>query len=137
MDLLNIAAQLFLNKSGQNLDLGSVVGALKGLLPSSGNDLDIGALVSMFSQNGGGLASMVGSWLGDGANDTLSADNLMSMFGQDKLDSFAQNLGMRTEDATSALAETVPELIDKSSEGGSLVQDIGGQLAKGLLGKLF
>jgi hypothetical protein len=62
MSLLQMAAQLFLDKSGGStgLDVGTVGSALNNLLPGDGNDLNIGALVSQFGS--GDLASMVGSW---------------------------------------------------------------------------
>jgi len=124
--MLQMAAQLFLDKSGGNtgLDLGSVANALKKLLPGDGNDLNIGALVSQFGS--GDLASMVGSWLGDGANDAVGSANIADVLGSDKVASFASELGIDSDKASSGLAGMIPELINKNSSGGSLIDSLGG-----------
>lgn len=118
-----MAAQLFLDKSGGNtgLDVGSVANALKKLLPGDGNDLNIGALVSQFGS--GDLASMVGSWLGDGANDAIGGANIADVLGSDK---FASELGIDSDKASSGLADVIPELVNKNSSGGSLLDSLGG-----------
>jgi uncharacterized protein YidB (DUF937 family) len=126
MSMLQMAAQLFLDKSGDNtgLDVGSVANALKKLLPSDGNDLNIGALVSQFGS--GDLASMVGSWLGDGANDAIGGANIADVLGSDKVASFASELGIDSDKASSGLADVIPELVNKNSSGGSLLDSLGG-----------
>ena len=136
--MLQMAAQLFLDKSGGNngLDVGSVANALKNLLPGDGNDLNIGALISQFSS--GDLTSMVGSWLGDGANDEIGGANITDVLGADKVASFASELGIDSDKASSGLAGMIPELINKNSSGGSLLDSLGG--AEGMAGfakKLF
>ena len=124
--MLQMAAQLFLDKSGGNtgLDVGSVANALKKLLPGDGNDLNIGALVSQFGS--GDLASMVGSWLGDGANDAIGGANIADVLGSDKVASFASELGIDSDKASSGLAGMIPEVINKNSSGGSLLDSLGG-----------
>jgi uncharacterized protein YidB (DUF937 family) len=124
--MLEMAAQLFLDKSGGNtgLDVGSVANALKKLLPGDGNDLNIGALVSQFGS--GDLASMVGSWLGDGANDSIGGANIADVLGSDKVASFASELGIDSDKASSGLAGMIPELINKNSSGGSILDSLGG-----------
>jgi len=126
MSLLQMAAQLFLDKSDGNtgLDAGTVSGALKNLLPGDGNDLNIGALVSQFGS--GGLTSMVGSWLGDGDNEAIGGSNIVDALGSDKVASFASELGMDSDKASEGLAGMLPELINKNSSGGSLLDSVGG-----------
>ena len=139
MNLTDIAAKLFmqqLGSQGAGIDANSLQGALAKLLPMAGGDLDVTRLLSMFTQ-GGGLASMAQSWLGDGSNDALSTDNLMSILGQSKVNDFASELGLDTDAATTGLTGMIPELIDKASSGGSLQQDLAGSLMKGLAGKFF
>lgn len=138
MSLLQMAAQLFLEKSDGNtgLDVGAVASALKNLLPGDGNDLNIGALVSQFGS--GDLASMVGSWLGDGDNDAISGSSIVDALGADKVASFASELGIDSGKASAGLAGMIPELINQNSSGGSLLDSLGG--AEGMAGfakKLF
>ena len=138
MSMLQMAAQLFLDKSGGNtgLDIGSVANALIKLLPSDGSNLNIGALVSQFDSSD--LASMVGSWLGDGANDAIGSANIADVLGSDKVAAFASELGIGADKATEGLAGMLPELVNKNSSGGSLLDSVGG--AEGMAGfakKLF
>lgn len=138
MDLTQIAAKLFLDKvNAGGLDVSTVTTALKGLLPTSGSDIDIGALVTKFTSQGGGIASMAASWLGDGGNQNISADSIKDIFGENKVSEFANTLGMSTDKAASGLSDAIPELIDKGSEGGSLVQNVAASLGKKFLGGLF
>jgi len=126
MSLLQMAAQLFLDKSegSSGLDVGVVASALKNLLPGDGNDLNIGALVSQFGS--GDLASMLGSWLGDGDNDAISGSSIVDALGSDKVASFASELGMDSDKASAGLAGMIPELINQDSSGGSLLDSLGG-----------
>ena len=126
MSLLQTAAQLFLDKSGGNagLDVGTVASALKKLLPGDGDDLNIGALVSQFGS--GDLASMVGSWLGDGDNDAISGTSIVDTLGTDKVASFASELGIDSDKASAGLAGMIPDLINQNSSGGSLLDSVGG-----------
>ena len=126
MSLLQMAAQLFLDKSGDNsgLDVSVVANALKNLLPGDGNDLNIGALVSQFGS--GDMASLVGSWLGDGDNDAISGTGIVDVLGSDKVASFASELGIDSNKASAGLAGMIPELINQNSSGGSLLDSVGG-----------
>ncbi len=139
MSLINMAAQLFLSKlgsSGDQLDLSSVVTGLQNLLPTEGGELDLSALVAQFA-SGGGLASLASSWLGGGANESLSVSSLLDVLGNEQVSAFAGNLGLSQDTAAEGLAQMIPELIDSNSEGGDLLGGAVGDMAKGMLGKLF
>lgn len=140
MSLLTMAAQLFISKlgnSGDQLDTGGVVSALKNLLPTQGEDLDLGALIAQFTSGGSDLAGLASSWLGGGENAALSPSTLLSVLGNDQVTQFAETLGLGQDTATDGLAKMIPELIDSNSEGGDLLGGAAGEMAKGLLGKLF
>lgn len=139
MDILKIAADVFMkNSDAGNLDTGTVMSALKGLLADNSGNIDLQSLVSKFGTSG--LGALAASWLGDGNNESLSTQQVADVFGQDKLSSFASNLGMNTESATNGLASMIPQVLDKASSGGSLLS--GDSLGKALgglssLGGLF
>lgn len=138
MDLLKIGAQLFMSKlgsNGSNLDLSSVVSSLGNLLPTNGGDLDLGALVGQMQS--GGLASLASSFLGNGSNDSFSASQLMGMLGESKVGEFASSLNMDKDTAAEGLSNMIPDLIDKQSEGGSLLSGLAASSAKDILGKFF
>ncbi len=133
--ILAIGAQAFMQNKGGNLDQGSVVSALGSLLGGS-DGLDFGDLISKFQ--GGGMADLVSSWLGDGSNAPVAPNQLADMLGGDRIADFASQLGMSPDDAASGLAEAVPQMIDKASSGGALLDSIGGLGGvMGMAGKLF
>lgn len=137
MSILETAANLFIRQLGSadggGLNLQSVVAALQKLLPTSGGELDLSQLVGMFSSQGGGLAAIASSWLGDGNNQAISASQILAVLGKDNVANFASQLGLDTGKATEGLASILPELIDKNSKGGALL----GNLAGSVLGKFF
>ena len=139
MDLMKIASDLLMEQlggAGGQLDSGAVSKALGGLLGGAGGDLNVADLVEKFS--GGGLASLAQSWLGDGSNSPLSVDSLTSVLGNDQLGAFANQLGVGQAEASEGLAAMIPQLIDKSSSGGSLLDSVGGLGgALGMASKLF
>jgi uncharacterized protein YidB (DUF937 family) len=60
------------------------------------------------------------------------------MLGADKISEFASKLGLSNEEAAGGLSEALPQMVDKASSGGSLLDSIGGiSGAVGLAGKLF
>ena len=143
MDLMKVATQLLLSKfSGGQPGLTETVvsAALSKLMPTnSGGDLDLGSLLSQI--NGGGLASLASSWLGDSDNSPISSGQIMDLFGQSKIKNFADEIGIDEATASNGLSDMIPNLIDKSSQGGSLLDAVGGgdlgSLAKGAIGSFF
>jgi len=126
MSILEVAAQAFMQKTagGQNLDSSTVVSALGNLLPASGGDIDIAALVEKFGSSG--LTAIVGSWLGDGDNESVGSSEIASTLGAENISSFASNLGLDSETASAGLAGMLPDLVNRNSSGGSLLGSLGG-----------
>ena len=131
MDIMEMGASLLSEKLGVDVDMNQVASALGGLLAGPDGQVDLAGLVSRMSANVD-LGGLVSSWLGDGANQAISADSIMAIFGSDKVASFASQLGVDTGTAAGGLADVIPEIVDKSSSGGSLLDVAGG--AGGLLG---
>jgi len=130
---MQMAVKAFMGQMQGNAQVDSnvVTEALSGLLPTSGKDLDVQGLMGQL--DGGGLASMAASWLGDGQNDNMSAEQASSLFGQEQIGEFAGKLGIEQSQAADGLSNMIPDLIDQSSQGGSLLKSIGSSL----LGKLL
>ena len=135
MDLMQLAVKAFMsqmqNQGNTQADSSQVTEALSGLLPTSGGNLDVQGLMGKL--DGGDLMSLAASWLGDGQNENMSAEQAQSLFGQEQISEFAGKLGMDQNQAADGLSNMIPDLIDQSSSGGSLLKSIGGSL----LGKLF
>ena len=124
MDLLQIGTQLLTEKLGGNGNNTDVSAALSKLI-GNGDNFDIGGLVSMLANNSE-IQGMLSSWLGNGANDSISGGQISEIFGNDKLSEFASQLGVDNNTAANDLADIVPQMIDQGSSGGSLLDAVGG-----------
>lgn len=120
MDVLQIGAELLKKRFGDNVDSGALAEALTGLLGSGGSGFNLQDVVSQIMSSGG-MRSIVESWLGDGANEEISADQLTSFIDADRIKGFADALGLGEDDAKNGLAEALPQMIDKVSHGGNLL----------------
>jgi uncharacterized protein YidB (DUF937 family) len=73
------------------------------------------------------------SWVGTGQNMPITADQLSSILGSDKMGAIASQLGMSQGEASGQLADLLPQVIDKLTPDGQMPQgDITSQLG-GLL----
>jgi len=120
MDLSNLAAQLLKDKLGSNVDAGQASSALEGLLGGGG----LGDLVGKFTN--GGLAEQAKSWLGDGENAEINADQITEALDVEQIKGFADKLGLDEGGAAEALSNFLPGLVDKASSGGNLLDNVGG-----------
>ena len=131
MDIVQVGAQLLSEKLGLQIDPATVANALSGLLGDGQGNIDLAGLASKMASSGE-LSSVVSSWLGDGANSAINADSVLGMLGEGAVGDFAAKLGTDTGTAASGLADVLPQLMDKASSGGSLLDSVGG--VGGLLG---
>lgn len=163
MDLLKVGATLIQSNKDDattGLDIGTIATALGGLMGNSGataqggaGGLDLGSIVGMLaggagaagatSGGAGGLADIVSSWIGSGANQAITPDQAGELVGSDKLNQFASALGLSPESAKGAIADALPQMVDKatnadSSLASTLLDQVGGVSgALGMLGKLM
>ena len=144
MDLLKMGASAIQGNSDDattGLDTDSIANALSGLIGNSEGGLDLGALVGGLSQNG--LGEIVGSWLGNGENASISMEQITDLLGSDKISEFASSLGLSEESAKGALADALPQVVDQATagEGGimdEMLANVGGSKgAMDMLGKMF
>ena len=127
MGLLKMGQQLLGDKLGDNA--GGMMEALSGL--TSGEGLDLGGI--MEKMKAGGMGDQLESYLGDGENQEMSADQVKSAFGEEGISNFADKLGVDTDTAASQLKDVLPGLLDKASSGGSIAESLTGGGAGGLL----
>jgi len=139
MSTLQTIAQLLMQQLG---DKGAAAGtsnllpALEQLLPTQNGDIDLGALIEKFTSNGD-LMSLASSWLGDGANSPVSGDQIANVLGESNVSQFAEQLGMQPTEASNALSDVIPQIIDSSSEGGNLLEGSAASLVQGALKNFF
>jgi uncharacterized protein YidB (DUF937 family) len=89
-----------------NTDLGSVGGLLQQLQKS-------------------GLGPQVSSWLGNGANLPISADQLRAALGDERVRQIAASFGIPIDQLLGQLSQHLPTAVDQMSPHGTLEEQIG------------
>ena len=100
--------------------LGGVVGAemvtaVNGLIEKHGG---IQGIISQLEQQG--LGGTVRSWVGTGANQPITPDQIHQAFGSDTIKQIASRVGMTPEDLAAKLSQILPQAVDKLTPGGVL-----------------
>jgi len=89
--------------------------------------------IEMFGNSGGmssflhnaqsqGLGDIVNSWISTGDNQSVSADQVQRVVGQDRINQLASRAGISTGLAGEALAKILPVLVDKLTPSRKLPQ---------------
>lgn len=68
----------------------------------------------------GGLGGVVESWIGNGENLPISADQITAALGSPAVQQLAEKLGINTESASSLVAEYLPKIVDGFSPDGQV-----------------
>jgi uncharacterized protein YidB (DUF937 family) len=131
MDIVQMGVELLSKQMGSQTDANSLSNALSGLLGDGQGTIDLAGLAGKMASSGE-LGNILNSWLGDGANSAITAESLTNLLGDSKISEFASKLGTDSQSAANGLAGVLPQLMDKSSSGGSLLDSVGG--LDGLLG---
>ena len=126
-DIVKIGTDLFQSKLGDSageVDQNSIADALKGLISNEDGGLDLSNILSSITS--GDVGSIISSWMGDGENDPVDGSQLTEILGEDKVNQFAEKLGVDTDTALSGLSDAIPNMIDKATGEGSLLDAVGG-----------
>ncbi len=102
--------------------------------------------VDLFNQNGGlpgvlekfkaaGFSDQVASWVGTGANQQISADQITQVLGSSTITAAAAKLGISSNEISAKIAEYLPQVVDRMTPNGEVNKDSGNLLAT-LLGML-
>jgi len=122
--------------------LSAILGGLaSGNQNQSGNLL--AAAMSLVQQNGGlggvldllrgsGLGAQADSWVGTGANMPVSPAQVQSAFGNSALSGIASQLGLSPGQASSAMAQILPELVNQMTPQGHVPDNHVDLLSQGL-----
>jgi len=114
---------------------GDLLGAVIGMLgqQSSGGLGGLGGLLQKFEQ--AGLGHVASSWVGTGANQPVTPDQLGGVLGGDVVANLARQLGLNSQDVLGQLSHMLPQVVDKLTPQGQVPHgDIGGM---GDLGNLL
>jgi uncharacterized protein YidB (DUF937 family) len=126
MDLMKLGTQLLASKLGSGADSGAITGALGGLLSGGGGQTGLDGIIA--AMQGKGLGSIAESWLGDGDNEDISTEQVREVVGNDRITEMASQLNTDESSLLDGLKDALPQIIDKSSSGGSLLDSAGGLL---------
>ncbi len=108
---------------------------ITGLLKSSESG-GLQGLAETFNEKG--LGEVMSSWIGKGENLPISPEQIQQVLGSGQVQQIAEKLGVSSEEASSGLAEMLPQIVDKLSPEGSLpTQDLLQQGLGMIADKLF
>jgi uncharacterized protein YidB (DUF937 family) len=110
---------------GDQGDQSSLMGGLLGQMLGQTNLGGLGGLLTQLQQ--GGLGHEVASWLGNGANRTISPEQLQAALGSERLQQMAQASGLPVDQMLSMLAQHLPQAVDKMSPDGALQEPEAGE----------
>ena len=110
---------------------------LMSMLANNSQQGGLGGLLDQFTRAGAGNAAQ--SWVGRGANQSVSPDQVTQALGPDVIGQIASQLGVGRGDAAGGIAHILPELIDKLTPNGQAPQGgLGsGDDIVGMLGKML
>jgi uncharacterized protein YidB (DUF937 family) len=86
------------------------------LLGNDGAHGGLQGLIEKFQQ--GGLGDVVASWVGTGANQPISGDQLSGVLGTDALSGLAAKFGVNPNELAGQLSSVLPDLVDKLTPNG-------------------
>jgi len=126
---------------GQQNPLGDLLSGLGGGQGRGANLLT--AAMSLLQQNGGlnavldsfrqnGMAQHADSWVSTGPNVGISGDQLQQVLGSSSIGDIASQLNMSHGQASSALAQVLPELINQLTPSGQLPNNHADLISQGL-----
>lgn len=111
--------------SGGGNILGSLLGSLMGGGGASGAQAaggaannPLGGLLEMLSRSG--LLDQAQSWVGPGANQPVSADQIKEALPGDTLRKVAEDAGVSTDQAADQIAQVLPAAVDKLTPNGAV-----------------
>ncbi len=125
MDLMKLATEMMMSKIGSDTTASDSITSILGKLLSSDNGGNgLGNIVNAMQEKG--LGSIVESWLGDGDNAEIAPEQLREVVGSDTIAAMAADVGTDEDSILDTLKDALPQIIDKSSSGGSLLDNLGG-----------
>lgn len=125
MSLLDMAGKLMGGgQTGGNSALLSTVLAMINNHPGGLN-----GVIQSFQQQG--LGGVVNSWVGTGPNEPVSGQQVESALGSEQVEDVASKMGVSKQDASSTLAQLLPQLVDHLTPNGQIPQNQGSLLEMG------
>jgi uncharacterized protein YidB (DUF937 family) len=138
----NVVGSMLRGNHAQD-SLGSVLTGLGGGNQAQSGNLLLQVVLSMLQQNGGlegvlgkfrqgGMAQQADSWVSTGQNMNISPDQLQQVFGSSTISDLASRLGMSEGQASSTMAELLPDVINQLTPEGQVPANSNEEIAQGL-----
>ena len=115
MDLMKGAGSI-LGDQGKDVNVGGLAGSVLGMIQNDSGG--VGGLVEQFAKNG--MGDIAKSWVGSGNNLPVNGDQLMQVFGEQKLGAMAEQSGMNLQKFLPILVAALPMIIDKLTPDGEV-----------------
>ncbi len=130
-----VAGGLLKNVLGEQSGQSGMLEIITGLLRSSESG-GLQGLVQTFNEKG--LGEVMSSWIGNGGNLPITPEQIQQVLGSGQVRQIAEKLGVSPDEASSGLAELLPQIVDKLTPEGSLpTQDLLHQGLGMIADKLF
>jgi uncharacterized protein YidB (DUF937 family) len=136
MSLLDIAEQAL---GGANSPCGSTAAITAVMNVVNSYPGGVGGLVGAFEKNG--LGGVMSSWVGTGANQPVSPQQVQSGLGNQAIQDVAGKLGISPDVASGLVAQLLPHVVDHMTPGGQIpaggsnMMEMGESILKGLLNR--
>lgn len=78
----------------------------------------VSGLVQMFHQKG--MGGVVSSWVSNEANHPISAEQIVHVLGQERVNALAGKIGMSPDTAAQKLADFLPMIVNKLTPNGKV-----------------
>ncbi|RQR31041.1 MULTISPECIES: YidB family protein [unclassified Burkholderia] len=121
MGLLDIVGGLIGGQAGGNSQSALITTALEFINNQPGG---LNGLIEKFKA--GGAGDIIGSWVGTGENQPISADTLQNVLGSDIVGALASKVGIDPSQASSILAQVLPHVVNGATPNGEV--PAGGQV---------
>lgn len=135
-----------ISEAAEKFGLGDKAGGLLAGLLSVVTNSESGGLTGLLSKfTGAGLGDVVSSWIGGGASQSITGDQITSVLGNETVNNIAANAGISPGTAAPALAFMLPQVVDKLTPDGVVptslpdtimgyIGNLGGMVGKGITG---
>lgn len=121
MGLLDLIGSAVLKSIFGGQDNSALSSILAEVLGGAGGGADGGGLSSIVAKlEKAGMGELVKSWLGNGENLPISADQLNEVLNSEQVKQIAEKLGIPAGDVLGTLANILPGVVDKASPNGKL-----------------
>ncbi|KVQ04121.1 YidB family protein [Burkholderia ubonensis] len=118
MGLLDIVGGLLGGQAGGNSHSALLSAALEFINNQPGG---LNGLIEKFKA--GGAGDIIGSWVGTGENQPISADTLQNVLGSDAIGALASKFGVDPAQASGILAQVLPHVVNHATPNGEVPAD--------------